>query len=185
MTALPRGGRPAEALAAVEASIEECWRRFLTEYGVAAGTREETELAETVVADTSDFAWRVVDAALGRLRCPECGNELGAGPTDCQKCDQANGFRFAAVEIDRPATPRGTEHGLRVATAVARTRHRYGVRARCGFELGLPVLLDGELPSTAQAQRYRAAIDKLAEDECERVTSFEEVTRRLSSRRGR
>ncbi|ANN18057.1 hypothetical protein SD37_22000 [Amycolatopsis orientalis] len=106
MTALPRGGRPAEALAAVEASIEECWRRFLAEYGVAAGTREETELAEMVVA---------------------------------------------------------------------RARHRYGVRSRCGFELGLPSLLGGELPSTAQAQAYRAAINKLTEKECERVTSFDEV----------
>ncbi|WP_181772471.1 hypothetical protein [Amycolatopsis pittospori] len=179
MTALPRGGRPAEALAAVEASIGERWRRFLSEYGVTAGTGEETDLAEMVVADTSAFEWRVVDAAFSHLRCAECDSELGAGPTGCAKCDQANGFRFAAIEIDRQATPPGTEHGLRVATAVARTRHRYGVRARCGFELGLPDLLEGKLPSTAQAQAYRAAINKLSEDECELVTSFAEISSRL------
>ncbi|MFC3455350.1 hypothetical protein [Amycolatopsis speibonae] len=184
MTALPRGGRPAEALAAVEATIADRWRLLLVEYGVTAGAKEETDLAEMVVADTSAFGWRVVDAALDRLSCGDCGNGLGAGPAGCEKCDHANGFRFAAVETDRPATPPGTEHGLRVATAVARTRHRYGARARCGFELGLPLLLKGELPSTAQAQAYRAAIDKLTEEECERVTSFEEVTG-LSSRRVR
>ncbi|RSN22626.1 hypothetical protein DL990_36480 [Amycolatopsis sp. WAC 01416] len=184
MTALPRGGAPAEALAEVEASIEDRWRSFLAEYEVTAGTKEETDLAELVVADTSAFEWRVVDAALDRLACADCGNALGAGPTGCGRCDQANGFRFAAVETDRPATPPGTDHGLRVATAVARTRHRYGARARCGFELGLPLLLGGELPGTPQAQAYRAAINKLTEEECERVTSFEEVTR-LSSRRVR
>ncbi|KFU75645.1 hypothetical protein SAMN04489729_0475 [Amycolatopsis lurida] len=184
MTALPRGGAPAEALTEVEASIEDRWRSFLAEYEVTAGTKEETDLAESVVADTSVFEWRVVDAAFDRLTCIDCGNGLGAGPVGCEKCDQANGFRFAAIETDRPATPPGTEHGLRVATAVARTRHRYGARARCGFELGLPLLLEGELPGTAQAQAYRATINKLTEEECERVTSFEEVTR-LSSRRVR
>jgi len=184
MTALPRGGRPAEALSAVEATIDDRWRLFLAEYGVSAGAKEETDLAEMVVADTSAFAWRVVDAALDRLSCDRCGNRLGAGPTGCERCDQANGFRFAAIETDRHATPPGTEHGLRVATAVARTRHRYGARARCGFELGLPGLLEGELPSTAQAQAYRAAINKLTEEECERVTSFEEVAE-VSSRRVR
>ncbi|OXM47115.1 hypothetical protein [Amycolatopsis alba] len=184
MTALPRGGRPAKALSAVEATIETRWRSFLVEYGVTAGAKEEADLAEMVVADTSAFEWRVVDAALDRLPCADCGNGLGAGPAGCENCDRADGFRFAAIETDKPATPPGTEHGLRVATAVARTRHRYGARARCGFELGLPVLLSGELPSTAQAQAYRAAINKLTEEECERVTSFEEVAC-LSSRRGR
>ncbi|GAB3745834.1 hypothetical protein GCM10027598_83080 [Amycolatopsis oliviviridis] len=125
MTALPRGGRPAEALSAVEATIDGRWRLFLAEYGVAAGAKEETDLADMVVADTSAFEWRVVDAALDRLSCTDCGNGLG-----------------------------------------------------------LPGLLDGELPSTAQAQAYRAAINKLTEEECERVTSFEEVTE-VSSRRGR
>ncbi|MFI6303788.1 hypothetical protein ACIBCH_18105 [Amycolatopsis thailandensis] len=184
MTALPRGGRPAEALLTVEATIDDRWRLFLAEYGVTTGGKEESDLAEMVLADTSAFEWRVVDAALDRLRCASCGDGLGAGPTGCGQCDQANGFRFAAIETDRPATPPGTEHGLRVATAVARTRHRYGARARCGFELGLPGLLAGELPSTAQAQAYRAAINKLTEEECERLTSFEEVAE-VSSRRVR
>ncbi|WET76598.1 hypothetical protein P3102_20995 [Amycolatopsis sp. QT-25] len=184
MTVLPRGGGPAEALVAVEASIEDRWRRLLEEYGVTAGTEAESDLVELVVTDTSVFEWRVVDAAYDRVDCTDCGNALGAGPTGCGKCDHATGFRFAAIETDKPATPPGTEHALRVATAVARTRHRYGVRARCGFELGLPLFLQGELPGTAQAQACRAAIDKLTEEECERVTSYDEVTR-LSSRRAR
>ncbi len=150
-------------------------RRPRAEYGVTTASAGENDLAEMVVADISAFGWRVVDAALGRLRCTECGGQPGVGPFGCEKCAQADGFRFAAIEIDRPATPPGTEHGLRVATAVARARHRYGVRARCGFELALPELLEGKLPTTAQAQAGRAAIDKLTEEDCERVTSFDEV----------
>lgn len=175
MSALPRGGRPAEALVAIEASIDDSWRDLLAEYGVDAGTAGETELAELVVADTSAFPWRVVDAAFARLSCPDCGNGLGSGPRGCANCDQADGFRFAAIEVDRPATPPGTEHGLRVASAVARTRHRYGPRARCGFELGLPGLLEGRLPTTPQAQAYRAALNRLTEEECERLTSLDEL----------
>ncbi|WP_340681623.1 hypothetical protein LCL61_23065 [Amycolatopsis coloradensis] len=176
MPALPRGGRPAEALATIQASIDAVWLELLAEYGVTAGTVDEIDLAETVLADPSSFEWRVVDAALVRLRCAECGSELGSGPSGCEPCDQANAFRFAAIEVDRPATPPGTEHGLRVASAVARTRHRYPPRVRCGYELGLPDLLDGRLPGTPQAQALRAAINKLTDDERERVTTFDEVT---------
>lgn len=176
MPALPRGGRPAEALAAIQTTIDAAWRDCLAEYGVTAGGADETELAEMVLADPSAFQWRVVDAALLRSRCTDCDSELGSGPVGCERCDQANAFRFGAIEVDRPATPPGTEHGLRVASAVARTRHRYSPRVRCGFELGLPDLLDGRLSSTPQAQALRAAINKLTDDELERVTTFDEVT---------
>jgi hypothetical protein len=83
MPALPRGGRPAEALAAVQASIDAAWRDCLAEYGVTEGTADE---------------------------------------------------------------------------------------------LGLPDLLEGRLPSTPQAQALKAAINKLTDDERERVTTFDEVT---------
>ncbi len=60
----------------------------------------------------------------------------------------ADGFRFAAREVDRPGVPPGNEHAIRVASAVARTRDRYSPRARVGYELLLPDLIDGALPST-------------------------------------
>jgi len=108
----------------------------------------------------------------------EVGSEsgLGSGPSGCRACDQANGFRFAAREIDRPGVPPGNEHAIRVASAVARTRDRYTPRARCGYELALPDLLAGTLPTTAQAQALKAAINQLSDEELETVLTVDDVT---------
>jgi hypothetical protein len=175
---LPRGGRPAAALAEIEAGIEAAWQRFRATFDVVAGSEDETSLAEVVLQDPSEFEWRVVDGALNRLTCQECHSTLGAGPLGCHRCDQANGYRFAAKEIDRPHVPPGNEHALRVSSAVARTRHRYTPRARCGYELNLPGLLDGDMPTTAGAQAFKAAINKLDDAERESITSAAEVMRR-------
>ncbi len=58
---------------------------------------------------------------------------------------------------------------IRVSSAVARTRHRYSPRARAGYELLLPDLLDGALPTTAQAQRAKHLINQLTDDELEHL----------------
>jgi hypothetical protein len=157
------------ALRQVENSIDEAWRQFRTESGITPGTADERELAEVVLQDTSEFDWRVVDGALKQLACPDCGSGLGSGPTGCANCDRANGFRFAAREIDRPDVPPGNEHAIRVSSAVARTRHRYSPRARAGYELYLPDLLEGALPTTPQAQRTKALINQLTDDELEQL----------------
>jgi hypothetical protein len=93
----------------------------------------------------------------------------------CARCDQENAYRFAAREIDRPNVPPGNEHALRVASAVARTRHRYSPRARCGYELALPALLAGDLPTTAEAQAGKAVINRLSDAERESITSLADV----------
>jgi hypothetical protein len=157
------------AVQRIEDSIDAAWQRFCADSGVHQGTPEEHELAEVVLQDTSEFEWRVVDGALKQLTCPECGSGLGAGPTGCTSCDQANGYRFAAREVDRPDVPAGNEHAIRVASAVARTRHRYSPRARAGYELLLPDLLDGVLPTTPQAQRAKHLINQLTDDELEQL----------------
>ncbi|MGO1056693.1 hypothetical protein [Crossiella sp. CA198] len=175
---LPRGGRPAVALVEIEASIESAWQAFQAGFDVVAGSPEETALAEAVLQDPSEFEWRVVDGALNRLTCQDCHSTLGAGRVGCHRCDQANGYRFAAKEIDRPHVPPGNEHAIRVASAVARTRHRYSPRARCGYELALPGLLDGDLPTTAEAQAGKAAINKLSDAELDSVTSLSDVLAR-------
>ncbi|GAB2640771.1 hypothetical protein [Kribbella swartbergensis] len=163
------------ALQQVEDSIDEAWRRFCSDSGVTAGTAEERELAEVVLQDTSEFDWRVVDGALKQLTCPDCGSGLGAGPTGCASCDQANGFRFAAREVDRPGVPPGNEHAIRVSSAVARTRHRYSPRARAGYELYLPDLLEGALPTTPEAQRTKAIINQLTDDEAEELLTPDDL----------
>ena len=159
------------ALEQVEESIDAAWRRLCAESQVEPGTPEARELAGIVLQDTSEFDWRVVDGALDQLVCPDCGSALGAGATGCTPCDQANGYRFGAREVDRPGVPPGNEHAIRVSSAVARTRHRYSPRARAGHELLLPDLLAGALPTTAQAQHAKDLINQLTDDEVERLVS--------------
>lgn len=164
------------ALREVNESLDAAWLLFCTEAGVD-GVDDQRELAKVVLQDPSEFDWRVVDAALTKLGCDDCGNGLGAGPVGCHACDQANGFRFAARETDRPDVPPGNEHAIRVASAVARTRDRYTARARCGYEVSLPYLLAGDLPTTAQAQALKAIINTLSEDELEKVVAPEDLVR--------
>lgn len=153
------------ALRTIQESLDEAWRGLRDE----VGTTDDRALADVVLQDPSEFDWRVVDAALQRLRCDSCGSELGAGPLTCARCNSANGFRFAAREVDRPGVPPGNEHAIRVSSAVARTRDRYTPRARCGYELGLPDLLAGAMPSTVEATRMKAAINRLTDDQLEQL----------------
>nr|BFE89065.1 hypothetical protein GCM10020093_116660 [Planobispora longispora] len=46
---------------------------------------DETAIAEMVVDEPSRHDWRVVDAALDRLACPECGSRLGRGPVAARR----------------------------------------------------------------------------------------------------
>jgi hypothetical protein len=151
----------------VEDSIDAAWDSFRVASGVAP--QDAHELAEIVLQDTSEFDWRIVDGAMKQLTCPHCHAQLGAGPEGCPNCDRANGFRFAARETDRPGVPPGNEHAIRVSSAVARTRHRYTPRARAGYELLLPDLLAGALPTTAEAQRAKHLINQLSDDELEHL----------------
>jgi hypothetical protein len=162
------------ALREIEDSIDAAWDTFCTASGVGKGTAEARELAEVVLQDTSEFDWRIVDGALDQLTCPDCGSTLGAG-AGCARCDQANGFRFAARETDRPGVPPGNEHAIRVSSAVARTRDRYTARARAGYELLLPDLLTGVLPTTAQAQHYKHLINQRTDDELEHLLTPQDL----------
>ncbi|MFI5734632.1 hypothetical protein ACIA49_31245 [Kribbella sp. NPDC051587] len=157
------------ALQEVENSIDAAWLALCAESDVTPGTPEARELAEVVLQDTSEFDWRVVDGALKQLTCSECGSGLGAGPLGCAACDLANGFRFAAQETDRPDAQSRNEHALRVSSAVARTRHRYSPRARAGYELALPMLLAGKIPTTPQAQRAKDRINQLTDDQLDQL----------------
>ena len=167
------------AIQVVEDSIDAAWTAFCTQSHVAPGTAESRELAEVVLQDTSEFDWRVVDGALDQLTCPDCGRTLGSGDTSCTPCNQANGFRFAARETDRPGVPPGNEHAIRVSSAVARTRHRYTPRARAGYELLLPDLLAGALPTTAQAQHAKDRINRLTDTELEHLLTPADLEHRV------
>ncbi|GAA5192423.1 hypothetical protein GCM10023322_51990 [Rugosimonospora acidiphila] len=172
-----RSAHLAQTVERIERQVELAWARLREELDVAAGSPDEAALCWLVVDDPGGYDWRVVDAALDQLACPECGSVLTRGPADCGRCAYYHGVRFAAREVDRPAVPPGNEHAIRVAFAVARAGSRYPARARAGFELLLPTLVAGDLPTTPQAQAARALLNKLTPDECDRVVSFAEVER--------
>ncbi|WP_228011284.1 hypothetical protein [Nonomuraea phyllanthi] len=140
----------------VDAIVEEGWRAFLEREFGTSDPPDERLIAEMVVDEPDKHPWRVVDAAYDRLTCPECGGRLSRGPAGCGPCDLANGFRYTAIEIDRPDVPPGNEHALRVNVAV--TRRPSGVSASEVLlrRLSLPVLIEGGLPTRAQAQATKA-----------------------------
>ncbi|MFI6812888.1 hypothetical protein ACIBG7_10785 [Nonomuraea sp. NPDC050328] len=163
----------------MDALVEEGWTPFAAEFGLGSGSglatgaqagrkpaeqqagrqeAAERELAEMVVHEPDRHPWRVVDAAYDRLRCPECGGRLSRGPVGCGACDVANGFRFSAIEIDRPGVVPGNEHAIRVNVAVVRRPHWVSEHELIARRLLLPVLLDGHLPTTEQAQAARAVL---------------------------
>ncbi|MFF4779593.1 hypothetical protein ACFY05_42945 [Microtetraspora fusca] len=139
--------------------VESGWREFVTqEFGTLTAT-DERDIAEMVVDEPNRHLWRVVDAAYDRLTCTECGNRLSRGPAGCTGCDLANGFRYVAIEIDRPGVPPGNEHALRVNISVVRRPSGISWREVLGRRLFLPYLLDGYLPTTRQAQAARALLN--------------------------
>ncbi|MEU7934344.1 hypothetical protein [Micromonospora echinofusca] len=172
----------ARAIGGIEAELDLAWARLLGEWGVAGGSPEETALGWLVVDAPEEHDWRVVDAALDRLTCPQCRSTLTRGPAACQRCAYHHEVRFAAREVDRPNVPPGNEHAIRVSFAVARSRTRYSARARVGYELVLPSLVAGDLPTTAQAQAGKALINKLTPEECDQVATFAEVEERARTR---
>jgi len=140
----------------VDAIIAEEWAAFLRGWDVGDG--DEITLARMVTDEPDRYDWRVVDAAYDRLTCGECGERLSRGPVGCSACDLANGFRYAAIETDRPGAMPGNEHALRVNVSVVRRPHWTSPDELLARRLLLPALLVGLVPSTEAAQRASALI---------------------------
>jgi hypothetical protein len=77
---------------------------------------------------------------------------------DCSECNLAHGFRYAAIETDRPGVPPGNEHAIRVNISVIRRPQMTSTQELLARRLLLPALLVGFLPITEQAQRISAVI---------------------------
>lgn len=156
------GGAPdcAACRALVDGIVETEWAAFLRQRDTAAGGDQERALAETVAAEPHRHDWRIVDAALDRLVCPDCGARLAHGPAGCAACDLAHGFRYAAIETDRPGVPPGNEHAIRVNVSVVRRPQVTSESEVLVRRLLLPLLLAGFLPTTEEAQRVSALVKK-------------------------
>jgi hypothetical protein len=172
----------ARAVEDIEARMDQAWMMLLDERRVKPGSVQEVDLAWQVADHPHEHDWKVVDAALHRLSCRDCKFALTTGPVTCRTCTYYHGLRFAAREVDRPHVHAGNEHAVRVAGAVARTRTRYSAHARVGYELVLPELLTGTVPTTVQAVAARAMINKLTPEECDQVTSLTDVEKRAHGR---
>lgn len=154
------GGAPAcpACRELVDGIVEEAWAAFLRDWDATGG--QERTLAEMVAAEPERHDWRVVDAALDRLVCPDCGDRLARGPVGCPACDLAHGFRYAAIETDRPGVPPGNEHAIRVGVSVVRRPQVTSENEVLVRRLVLPLLLAGFLPTTEEAQRVSALVKK-------------------------
>lgn len=151
------GGAPGCAACArlVDALSADAWAECVRRWGAEG---DEAGLAGMIADEPDRHDWRVVDAALDRLGCPGCGGPLGRGPVGCAPCDRAHGYRYAAVEADRPGVPPGNEHAVRVNVSVVRRPGTVSVGELLVRRLTLPFLLVGLLPSTGQAQRLGALV---------------------------
>jgi hypothetical protein len=141
------------ARAEVGASIDVAWVRL----GADRPGEPEEDVARNVLEDPSRYPWRLVDAAMDRLVCEACGGVLGSGPRGCGPCDLADGFRFAAQELDRDGVPRGNEHAIRVSSAVLRSPLRYPDWAVRSNEVSLPLFLAGDMPTRREQETMLAA----------------------------
>lgn len=157
-------GAPAcpHCAALVDALIEEGWRDHVTAAFGDLPPDEQRDVARMIADEPHRHDWRAVDAALDRLTCPGCGGRLGLGPLDCAPCELAHGNRYAAIETDRPGAQPGNEHAIRVNVSVVRRPHLTSPQELLARRLLLPLVLVGELPSTAAAQRFSAALKSAA-----------------------
>jgi hypothetical protein len=160
VTGLPTAppARTRDALETLHEERDEAWRLHIRDIPDPHGEA----IARAILDDPSRHLWRLVDAAMERLRCPDCGQEFGAGRRGCDACDRADGYRFAALEPDRPGVPPGNEHAIRVSSVVLRMPHRYPAEAVRGNELMLPLFMDGQMPRREQKPRLVLVLKALA-----------------------
>lgn len=152
----------ARCAALVDALVGQGWRDFVARDFGTLPPAEQADLARMVAQEPQRHDWRVFDAALDLLTCVECGGKLGGGPPACAACEVAHGYRYAAVETDRPGVPAGNEHAIRVNVSVVRRPQGISAPELLARRLLLPMLLVGHLPTTAQAQRFSAAFKAAA-----------------------
>ncbi|HEX7659645.1 MAG TPA: hypothetical protein VF444_09205 [Pseudonocardiaceae bacterium] len=121
------------------------WSVLLRARSVLPGGEPERDLARQVlVAPAGDYSWTCVDTAMSVLRCPRCGQELGAGPVGCVFCRVGDERRWGWEDRAPKGAIGANEHMLRVARAVLRATHRHRATVVLNWRLVIPFLLVGE-----------------------------------------
>ena len=146
----------------------------LTQDANATSSPEETLLARVVIDEFGRHPWTVVDTAMSRLRCSQCGAELGEAYQTCGECGMAFG---ASILCEFEAT--GNEHALHIGRWVLRYPQRHSPSAVAAWRLSMPRLLTGWLPSTEDAQRIMGLIKAGRMDEVnELICQLDEMINR-------
>jgi hypothetical protein len=168
---------PESALIEIERSIDTAWVQARQDSPV----RSDEEAARLVLADPSRHPWRLVDAALDRLRCPDCDAKLGSGIRGCPSCDLADGFRFTGRESDRDGVPPGNEHAIRVSTAVLRAPRRYPTWAVRANEIHLPLFVEGQMPTRREQEAMLAGWQRGVTFDVAGARTFSELAARANA----
>ncbi len=139
---------------AIERFWEADWAALLADEQIAPASADETLLAQVVIAELDDHLWTVADMAMCRIRCDECGSELGGGPPTCASCKFAFGnLWWHDIEAGRQGVMTMDEHALRVGRYVIRYPHRHSSVIAAGWRMNMPRILTGWLPDGAEARR--------------------------------
>jgi hypothetical protein len=144
----------AQCYHAIESLWEADWSALLAHEQIAAGSDDEALLSQVVIAELDDHPWTIVDMAMRRIRCEECGQELGGGPTHCAACQFAFGnLWWHDIDAGRQGAMTMNEHALRVGRYVIRHPHRYSSAIAGGWRVNMPRILTGWLPEGEDARR--------------------------------
>jgi hypothetical protein len=137
------------------------WYHLLAGEQIGAGTADELLLAQLVVAEFDEHPWTLVDMAMCRVRCEECGQELGGGPPACAACKFAFGnLWWHDLDAGRQGAMTMNEHALRVGRYVIRHPWRYSAAIAEGWRMNMPRILVGWLPAGETARRQATMLKR-------------------------
>jgi hypothetical protein len=133
------------------------WSVLLRERSVPDGGESERAFARQVlVAPAGHYPWTCVDWAMSILRCPQCRQELGAGPVSCVFCRVADERRWGWDHDAPNGAMNANEHALRVARTVLRATHRHRSTVALTWRLAMPFLVVGERMDDTTGRWIRA-----------------------------
>jgi hypothetical protein len=144
----------------VEQPIKTAWQALLHTHNIEPNTDQERELAATILADSDQYWWSEVEAAMRRTSCPTCGGPLGYGSPDCTDCISRSDMLWGRdLEFAPDGTLSRNEHARRVMIRGLGQSHRHSAASLEGWRLYLPFLLSGPQPGgTRDDVRYAQTI---------------------------
>ncbi|MCX6046579.1 MAG: hypothetical protein NT075_15855 [Chloroflexi bacterium] len=161
---------------AIERFWEADWQALLAHEQIVAELADETLLAQVVIAELDDHLWTIVDMAMRRIRCEECGQELGGGPIQCAACQFAFGnLWWHDIDAGRQGVMTHNEHALRVGRYVIRHPHRYSNAIATGWRMNMPRIVTGWLPPGQDARRYATILKQ------EKIMDWDAVYRKIDA----